>query len=320
MSLLDGRRGFSLWASVNRSCNSLRGSLFFEGVPFLSLLCVSMASPTQYRAIWISDVHLGTSQAKASFLLDFLRHHDADQYYLVGDIIDGWALKRSWYWPSSHNELIRGLLQEAEGTNVTYIPGNHDEVARDFPGLQLGGITIQRKTQHTTADGRRFLIVHGDEFEGVVRHSKWLEFLGGWAYAGVLTADRWLNRGRRLLNLPYWSLANYLKETTHRVRQFIEDFEETAAHEAKKEAFDGIICGHIHRPRMRTIEGTQYVNTGDWVESCTALVEHRDGRLELHRWIPEGDGMQGAIATEVPLRQDGTPSLEASPEAELQVT
>ena len=198
-----------------------------------------MAAPTQYRAIWISDVHLGTPQAKAAYLLDFLRTHDADRYYLLGDIIDGWALKRSWYWPSSHNDLIRGLLQKAEGTNVTYIPGNHDEVARDFPGLQLGGITIQRKTQHTTADGRRFLEVHGDEFEGVVRHAEWIELLGSWAYTGVLAADRWYNRLRRLLDLPYWSLANYLKETRH-IRQVISEFEETAAREAEAEGVEAV--------------------------------------------------------------------------------
>ena len=273
-----------------------------------------MAAPAQYRAIWISDVHLGTPQAKASFLLDFLRHHDADRYYLLGDIIDGWALKRSWYWPTSHNELIRGLLQKAEDTNVTYIPGNHDEVARDFPGLQLGGITIQRKTYHRTADGRRFLVVHGDEFEGVIRYSKWLEVLGSWTYSGVLAADRWLNRVRRLLNWPYWSLANYLKET-HQIRQIITEFEETAAREASTEGFDGVICGHIHRPRMRTIGDTQYVNTGDWMESCTALMEHRDGRLELHRWIPDGDGPRDVIATEASPPRNGTPSQVTSPDA-----
>ncbi len=276
-----------------------------------------MAAPTQYRAIWISDVHLGTPQAKAAYLLDFLRTHNADRYYLLGDIIDGWALKRSWYWPSSHNDLIRGLLQKAEGTNVTYIPGNHDEVARDFPGLQLGGITIQRKTQHTTADGRRFLVVHGDEFEGVVRHAEWIELLGSWAYTGVLAADRWYNRLRRLLDLPYWSLANYLKETRH-IRQVISEFEETAAREAEAEGFDGVICGHIHRPRMRAVTNTQYVNTGDWIENCTALVEHRDGRLELRQWIPDGVGPRRAIASEASPPRNGTPSLVSSPEADPQ--
>lgn len=271
-----------------------------------------MKTPTKYRTIWISDVHLGTPQAKADFLLDFLRHHDADRYYLVGDIFDGWALKRSWYWPSSHNEVVQGLLRKAQSTSVTYVPGNHDEAARDFPGLQFGGITIQNRTVHTTADGRRFLIVHGDEFEGVVRHSKWLEVLGEWAYAGVLTVDDWLNRLRRLFNLPYWSLANYLKSSTHQVKQYIADFEEAAAREAREEHFDGIICGHIHRPRIRRIEDTQYVNLGDWVQSCTALAEHESGRLELLRWIPGEHGLQEAIASDAPTPREDRP-LSADP-------
>lgn len=264
-----------------------------------------MEPTTHYRTIWISDVHLGTPEAKAEFLLDFLRQHKAGRYYLVGDIFDGWALQRSWYWPSSHNEVIQGLLEKAKSTNITYIPGNHDEVARDFPGLQLGGITIQKKAVHTTADGRRFLIVHGDEFEGVVRHAHWLEFLGGWAYVMVLKLDRLFNRTRRLFNLPYWSLSSYLKHATQSAVHFINDFEEAAAREADEEGMDGIICGHVHHPRMRTIDGTQYVNAGDWVESCTALVEHLDGRLELLRWIPSRHGVQEAIATEAPISRDG---------------
>jgi UDP-2,3-diacylglucosamine pyrophosphatase LpxH len=264
-----------------------------------------MEPPTHYRTIWISDLHLGTPQAKADFLLDFLRRHEADRYYLVGDIFDGWALQRSWYWPSSHNALIQGLLRKADSTAVTYVPGNHDEVARDFPGLQLGGITIQNRAVHTTADGRRFAVVHGDEFEGVVRHSEWLELLGGWAYVGVLKMDQWFNQVRRLFNLPYWSLSNYLKHSTQRARRFIQDFEETAADQADDKGFDGVICGHIHHPRLRTIDGTHYGNTGDWVESCTALVEHLDGRLELLRWIPDGDGERKALATEAPVSRDG---------------
>ncbi|PSQ78239.1 MAG: UDP-2,3-diacylglucosamine diphosphatase [Bacteroidetes bacterium QH_7_62_13] len=264
-----------------------------------------MEPPTHYRTVWISDPHLGTPQAKAEFLLHFLRQHEADRYYLVGDIFDGWALQRSWYWPSSHNDVVQALLRKAKSTTVTYIPGNHDEVARDFPGLQLGGITIQERAVHTTADDRRFVVVHGDEFEGVVRHSEWLEFLGGWAYVGVLKMDRWFNQVRRLLDLPYWSLSSYLKHSTQRARQFIDDFERTAADQAAEQGFDGIICGHVHHPRLRTIDGTHYVNTGDWVESCTALVEHIDGRLELLRWLPDGQGTREAIATEAPFSRDG---------------
>ncbi len=279
-----------------------------------------MEPTTHYRTIWISDVHLGTPEAKADFLLDFLRQHEADRYYLVGDIFDGWALQRSWYWPSSHNDVIQGLLTKAKSTNVTYIPGNHDEVARDFPGLQLGGITIQKKAIHTTADGRRFLVVHGDKFEGVVRHAHWLEFLGGWAYVGILKIDRWFNRIRRLFNLPYWSLSTYLKHSTQRARQFINDFEEALAHEAEEEELDGVICGHIHHPRMRTVDEVQYINTGDWVESCTALVEHIDGRLELLRWNPTGPGVREAIATEAPYSRDGQSVPAESLEAGVQST
>ncbi len=276
-----------------------------------------MEPAPHYRTLWISDIHLGTPQAKADFLLDFLRRHDADRYYLVGDIFDGWALKRSWYWPTSHNEVVQGLLRKAQSTDITYIPGNHDEAARDFPGLQFGGITIQTKTVHTTADGRRFLIVHGDEFEGVVRHSKWVEVLGEWTYAAVLTVDDWLSRLRRLFDLPYWSLANYLKESTQ-IQQFITEFEEAAAREARKDDFDGVICGHIHRPRMRTIEGTQYVNTGDWVQSCTALGERENGRLELLRWIPEGHGLQNEIPADTPLAQEDHTLSAETLDSELQ--
>jgi len=279
-----------------------------------------MESSPHYRTIWISDLHLGTPQAKADFLLDFLRRHEADRYYLVGDIFDGWALQRSWYWPSSHNAVIQGLLRKADSTAVTYVPGNHDEVARDYPDLQLGGISIQRRAVHTTADGRRFVVVHGDEFEGVVRHSEWLEALGGWAYVGVLKMDQWFNQVRRLVNLPYWSLSNYLKHSTQRARQFIQDFEEAAADQADDKGFDGVICGHIHHPRLRTIDGTHYGNTGDWVESCTALVEHLDGRLELLRWIPDGEGEREAIATEAPIGRDGQPVPAESLDSDVQAT
>lgn len=264
-----------------------------------------MASTPHYRTIWISDLHLGTPQAKADFLLDFLRHHDADRYYLVGDVFDGWALQRSWYWPPTHNEVIQGLLRKAQTTTVTYVPGNHDEASRDYTGLQLGGISIEQQAVHTTANGRRFLVVHGDEFEGVVRHARWLEFLGEWAYSGVLTADRWFNQARRLFNLPYWSLANHLKHSNQQVIEFIEDFEETAAREARDEDYDGVICGHIHHPRMRSIDGTKYVNTGDWTESCTALVEHQTGQLEILHWTPHGQDVPDTVASEVPYRQDG---------------
>lgn len=246
--------------------------------------------PQRFRCIWISDLHLGTRSSRAEGLLDFLRHHQAERYYLVGDIVDGWALKRSWYWPASHNTLLQVLLERAGEAEMVYIPGNHDEAARQFPGLQLGGITIQQKAIHTTADGRRLLVLHGDEFDGIVRHAKWLSKLGGWAYQTLLALNRHVNRVRRWMNKPYWSLAAAAKTTTKRAVQFIADFEHAVVEQAEREDVDGVICGHIHVPDLRPIGGITYANTGDWVENCTALVEHMDGRLSLRRWTPVPGG------------------------------
>jgi len=257
-----------------------------------------MTQSPLFRTLWISDVHLGIRASKATFLLDFLKHHTAEQYYLVGDIVDGWALRRSWYWPESHNDVIQMLLEKARGGAMTYIPGNHDEAARRFPGLDLGGITISRQATHVTADGRRYLILHGDEFDGVIRHARWLSLLGSWAYSGLLTLNHFVHRVRRWMKLPYWSLSAYLKYKTKRAVQFIADFENAVARRARDQDVDGIICGHIHHPEMRIINGVQYVNIGDWVESCTALVEHLDGHLELIRWIPEQHGAQESLLVE----------------------
>jgi UDP-2,3-diacylglucosamine pyrophosphatase LpxH len=257
-----------------------------------------MTPASPFRTLWISDVHLGIRESKAEFLLDFLDHHRAEQYYLVGDIFDGWALQRSWYWPASHNDVVQALLETARQGRVTYIPGNHDEAARRFPGIRLGGITIEPQATHTTADGRRFLILHGDEFDGVIRHARWLSMVGAWAYTGILKLNRHVNRVRRWLQMPYWSLSAYLKHRTKRAVQFIADFEHAVAERARTADVDGVICGHIHHPEMRTINGIQYVNTGDWVESCTALAEHHDGRLELIRWVPDSRGAQESLHVE----------------------
>jgi UDP-2,3-diacylglucosamine pyrophosphatase LpxH len=242
--------------------------------------------PTHVRTIWISDLHLGTRSSKVEGLLDFLAHHTADRYYLVGDIIDGWALQRSWYWPASHNDVLQALLDRAQDAEMIYLPGNHDEAARQFPGLQLGGITIQEQAVHTTRDGRRLLVLHGDQFDGVVRHARWLSKLGGLAYQSLLTLNRYLNQVRRWMNKPYWSLAAAAKTTTKRAVQYIADFEQAVVRRARREAVDGVICGHIHVPELRPIEDVTYANTGDWVENCTALVEYPDGRLDLRRWTP----------------------------------
>ena len=255
-------------------------------------------APNRYRTIWISDLHLGTRTAKTAFVLDFLRRNEASRYYLVGDIVDGWALQRSWYWPEGHNDVVQALLNRAREADVTYIPGNHDEAARRFPGIRLGGIEIQRQATHTTADGRQFLVLHGDEFDGVIRHARWLSKLGAWAYSGTLRLNRAVNRVRRWLNQPYWSVSAYLKQRTKRAVQFIANFEHAVAERARTQDVDGVVCGHIHQPALRTINGIQYVNTGDWVESCTALVEHHDGRLEIVRWVPSHRGEAKSVHRE----------------------
>jgi UDP-2,3-diacylglucosamine pyrophosphatase LpxH len=261
--------------------------------------------PNRYRTIWISDLHLGIRESKTEFLLDFLRCNRADRYYLVGDVVDGWALQRSWYWPDAHNDVIQALLDIARRTDVTYIPGNHDEAARRFPGIRLGGIDIRKQATHTTADGRRFLILHGDEFDGVIRHARWLSKVGAWAYIGTLKLNRYVNRVRRWLSMPYWSVSAYLKQRTKRAVQFIADFEHAVARRAQTKDVDGVVCGHIHQPEMRSIDGVQYVNTGDWVESCTALVEHHDGRLEIVRWIPSARGAAEVLHREAEVSGDG---------------
>jgi UDP-2,3-diacylglucosamine pyrophosphatase LpxH len=244
------------------------------------------SEPRHYRTIFISDVHLGTRGCKAEFLLDFLRATESDHLYLVGDIVDGWRLKRSWYWPQAHNDVVQKILRKArKGTNVTYIPGNHDEGARQFGGLHFGGVVVQGQAIHETADGRKLLIIHGDEFDGVVRYAKWLAFLGDQAYTVALSLNTVLNWCRLRLGLPYWSLSAYLKQRVKNAVEFIGDFEKALAEEARRQNVDGVVAGHIHHAEIRDIDGITYCNDGDWVESCSALVEHADGRLEILRWV-----------------------------------
>jgi UDP-2,3-diacylglucosamine pyrophosphatase LpxH len=247
---------------------------------------ISAAGSNFYRAIFISDVHLGTRGCKAEFLLDFLRHSESEYLYLVGDMVDGWRLRKSWYWPQQHNDVVQKLLRKArKGTKVIYVPGNHDEWLRDYAETQLGGVLLQREALHVTADGRRLLVVHGDDFDGVVRYARWLALLGDWAYDLAL----WLNHGfnvvRRRLGYPYWSLSAYLKFKVKNAVQFIGEFADAIAAEARARQVDGIVCGHIHHAEIRDIGGVLYCNDGDWVESCSALVEHVDGRLEILHWM-----------------------------------
>jgi UDP-2,3-diacylglucosamine pyrophosphatase LpxH len=239
----------------------------------------------KYRAVWISDIHLGTPGCQAGHLLDFLRSFDSDYLYLVGDIIDGWQLKRSWYWQQSHNDVIQKVLRKArKGTHVIFIPGNHDEAVRQFIGMKFGDIQIMEEAIHETADGRRLWITHGDLFDGVIQCARWLAHLGDQAYEFTLKLNRWFNYLRARLGLPYWSLSRFLKHKVKRAVSFISDFEQAVAYEARRRGLDGVVCGHIHHAEMREIEGVLYCNDGDWVESLTALVEHEDGRLEIIDW------------------------------------
>jgi UDP-2,3-diacylglucosamine pyrophosphatase LpxH len=245
----------------------------------------SPLAPSHYRTVFISDIHLGTRGCQAELLLDFLRHMTCERLYLVGDIVDGWKMKGGWHWPQSHNDVVQKILRLArKGAQVIYIPGNHDDRVRDFCGVHFGGITVARDALHETADGRRFLVVHGDEFDAVVRHAAWLGFAGDIAYRALLTMNTVLNRFRRRLGFGYWSLSAFLKSKVKNALQFIDNFEIAVADEARRRHVDGVICGHIHKAEMREIAGTLYLNDGDWVESCTALVEHGDGRLEILRW------------------------------------
>jgi UDP-2,3-diacylglucosamine pyrophosphatase LpxH len=240
----------------------------------------------RYRSIWISDIHLGTRGCKAEFLLDFLRHTDSEFLYLVGDIVDGWRLRKSWYWVQSHNDVIQKILRKArKGTKVFYIPGNHDEWLRNWVDLQLGGVELVHDALHVTADGRRLLVLHGDDFDGIVRYAKWLALLGDGAYELSLKLNHYYNVVRRRLGYPYWSLSAYLKSRVKNAVQFVSDYADAIVDEARRRDVDGVVCGHIHQAEIRTIGGVLYCNDGDWVESCTALIEHFDGRLEIVRWV-----------------------------------
>ena len=237
------------------------------------------------RTVWISDLHLGTPGCQADALLDFLRHTDCDTLFLVGDIIDGWQLRRQWYWPQAHNDVIQKLLRKArKGTRVIFIPGNHDEFARRYVGHNFGGIDVAEEWTHQTADGRMLWVTHGDLFDGVIQCAKWLAHVGDTLYEFTLRLNRHLNSLRARMGLPYWSLSKYLKLKVKRAVSYVGDFEAALAREARKRGAHGVVCGHIHHAEMREIDGILYVNDGDWVESLTALAEHADGRLEIIDW------------------------------------
>jgi UDP-2,3-diacylglucosamine pyrophosphatase LpxH len=242
----------------------------------------------RYRTLFLSDVHLGTPGCQAEMLLGFLEKNPADTIYLIGDIVDAWRLRRGWFWPQSHNDVVQELLARAhDGARIYYIPGNHDEVLRSYLGTHFGGVEVMETATHVTADGRRLLVTHGDQFDSIVVNAKWLAHVGDRAYEFALWLNTWVNRAKRLWGGQYWSLSNWAKQQVKQAVNFISEYERVLADEARRKGYDGIVCGHIHRACIRKIEGLDYINTGDWVESCTAVVERMDGTLHLIDWAAE---------------------------------
>jgi UDP-2,3-diacylglucosamine pyrophosphatase LpxH len=262
-------------------------------LPFVDHREPAIPEPTlegrrRYRTIWISDIHLGTRGCNAELLIDFLDSTDSETMYLVGDIIDGWRLKKKLYWPASHNDIVWRILKRAHrGTRIVYIPGNHDEMFRQFAGLHFGGVEIRRAAFHQTADGRTLMVLHGDEFDAIMLAHRWLAFAGDAAYHVLMEANRWVNAVRTRLGLPYWSLSKTAKHKVKNAVEFISRYEEVVARAAAERKVDGVVCGHIHTAEIRDFDGVAYYNDGDWVEGCTALVEHFDGRMEILHWPEE---------------------------------
>lgn len=242
----------------------------------------------KYHAVWISDVHIGTRDAKLEYLLDFLRNTEFKTLYLVGDIIDIWKMRTGWHWSSLNAQLFQLLTERArQGSSIIYIPGNHDEVFRDYCDREIYGIRLQRQAVHHGLDGRKFLITHGDEFDCIVLYNKWLAHLGSFAYNNLLKINHHYNKLRLLLGFDYWSLSAYLKFKVKSAVNFIGDFEKTLAAEARRRGLDGVICGHIHHATQTEIDGIFYANSGDWVESCSAVVERYDGQFQIIHWVKD---------------------------------
>jgi UDP-2,3-diacylglucosamine pyrophosphatase LpxH len=243
------------------------------------------AGTRRFRTLFLSDIHLGTRGCQAERLVEFLRHHDADIIYLVGDIVDGWQLRSGWHWPQAHNDVLQKLLRKVrKGTRIIYIPGNHDEFLREYCGMHFGGIEIAESAIHVCANGSRYLVIHGDLFDIVITHARWLALLGDKAYDAAIAANTLFNKVRRLFGLTYWSVSKWAKLKVKNAVNFIGEFERTLAAEACRHGVDGIICDHIHHATIHETSGVRYVNCGDWVESCTAVAEHSDGRLEIITW------------------------------------
>lgn len=241
---------------------------------------------THVRAVFISDVHLGTRACQADRLLAFLREYEADHLYLLGDIVDFWAMNRSIQWAPSHNTVVQKVLRKARhGAEVIFIPGNHDEALREYAGVSFGDIRVESDWIHVAADGRKYWLIHGDEYDQVTRHHRWVAVLGDVAYNALVRINLFISRLRRLFRRPgYWSLAGYAKQKVKKAASFIFDFEDAIVHAARQRGMDGVICGHIHWPADRDVGGVRYLNCGDWVDTCSAVVEYLDGRIEVVRW------------------------------------
>ena len=251
----------------------------------------------RFRAIWISDVHLGSKDCKAEYLHHFLTSTQCEFLYLVGDIVDLWSMRRTMFWPDSHNSVIRTVLDKAaQGTQVFYIPGNHDETFREYDGVSFGNLHIRTEHVHETADGRRLLVLHGDKFDADVKCGPIARYIGSQSYDFIMRISRWILHARNKLGFPYWSLAAYVKARIKNAQDHIRDFERAAAHEARSQNADGIVCGHIHQAEMYTRDGVEYMNDGDWVENCTALIEHRDGEIELLHWSDQQKTLKARVS------------------------
>lgn len=238
--------------------------------------------PIVCRSVWISDVHLGTRHCRVAELLDFLKMVDCKYLYLVGDLIDGWELRFRWYWREDYNTLIQKLLRKSrKQTKVIYITGNHDEFVDEFDGMRFGSVTMARQAIHTAADGKKYLVIHGHQADGLTHFNHLLEKLGSHLYNWILDFNLYFNKVRRAMGFGYWSLAGFMKSKAKSAVQYITEYEDTLASMARKNGTDGVICGHIHRAEIKMINGIEYLNTGDWVESCTALVEDFDGKIKL---------------------------------------
>lgn len=274
-----------------------------------------MSQNFHHRALFLSDIHLGKKGCQAELLLSFLKVHDADYIYLIGDIFDGWRLKKGWYWPQTHNDVVQKILRKArKGSKIIYIPGNHDEVMRNYFGTHFGGIEVKESDIFESANGKKFLIIHGDQFDVVIKNAKWLAHVGDWAYEAALNLSTWLNKFRRLWGGQYWSMSRWAKYKVKSAVNFIGDYEDILSHEAKKHDADGIICGHIHHPTIKQINDVSYLNTGDWVESCTAIVEGYDGEFELIYWADTGAKaihIDNDVHQQIEFKSKGSEPLEA---------